>query len=339
MKVSVLTTIQAPTASVIALAQSGRRVGVATLAIGDAKSPDAAWPAEIEFVPVAAQAALGLRLGALLPLNHYSRKNLGYLAAIARGVQALFDTDDDNAPLPHWAPPALERDARTVRTPGWVNVYRAFSDEAVWPRGFPLQRIRESQARDEGFEALPIERAPAPVQQGLVNGEPDVDALWRLLQAREITFREGLPVWLAPGCWCPFNSQSTWWFPAAYPLLYLPSFVSFRMTDIWRSFVAQRCLWEAGYGVIFDAPASVQDRNAHDLTRDFEQEVPGYLSNERIGALLENLTLSPGAGACGENLRRCYAALVAEGIVPAEEMPLVEAWLADVDATGACAIA
>ena len=41
---SVLTTIQAPTPSVIELARAGHRFGVRTLAIGDAKSPDVAWP-------------------------------------------------------------------------------------------------------------------------------------------------------------------------------------------------------------------------------------------------------------------------------------------------------
>jgi len=32
-------------------------------------------------------------------------------------------------------------------------------------------------------------------------------------------------------------------------LMYLPIKASFRMTDIYRSFVAQRCLWELGEGV------------------------------------------------------------------------------------------
>jgi hypothetical protein len=38
------------------------------------------------------------------------------------------------------------------------------------------------------------------------------------------------------------------------PLLYLPSHCCFRMTDIWRSFIAQRCLWELGHWVVCQAP-------------------------------------------------------------------------------------
>ena len=36
-------------------------------------------------------------------------------------------------------------------------------------------------------------------------------------------------------------------------LMYLPSTCTFRMTDIWRSLIAQRCLWELGQGVVFHA--------------------------------------------------------------------------------------
>ena len=36
----------------------------------------------------------------LLPKNHYTRKNLGYLYAIKNGADAIIDTDDDNFPDP-----------------------------------------------------------------------------------------------------------------------------------------------------------------------------------------------------------------------------------------------
>ena len=103
------------------------------------------------------------------------------------------------------------------------------------------------------------------------------------------------------------------------------------MTDIWRSFVAQRCLWELGYGVAFHSPESFQHRNAHNLLRDFEEEIPAYLNNNRIISILEGVQLSSGAD-IGDNLHRCYEALASAGIIPGREMPLVEAWLLDFDA-------
>jgi hypothetical protein len=35
-------------------------------------------------------------------------------------------------------------------------------------------------------------------------------------------------------------------------------------------------------GVLFHSPESLQYRNGHNLFRDFEQEVPSYLNNNRI---------------------------------------------------------
>jgi hypothetical protein len=327
---SVLTSIQAATPSVIALVRASQSFEMPVLVVGDRKSPIAEWPIGSEFFSLDYQHGMGLKLAQLLPVDHYSRKNLGYLEAIARGAELLFDTDDDNAPLSHWRPRELQAEARQLRYNGWVNVYRWFSSRFIWPRGIPLEYLQECQRAK--VDAGSLGGVECPIQQGLVNGSPDVDAVWRLTLDQEFSFDEAPSVWLAPGSWCPFNSQSTWWFRKSFPLLYLPSFVSFRVTDIWRSFVAQRCLWELSYGVAFHGPESFQDRNAHNLLRDFEDESPGYLNNSRIISILEGVQLSSGADTIGDNLHRCYEALASAGIVPSREMPLVEAWLVDFNA-------
>jgi hypothetical protein len=136
-------------------------------------------------------------------------------------------------------------------------------------------------------------------------------------------------VGLGRGAWCPFNSQSTWWWPEVYPLLYLPSYCTFRMTDIWRSLVAQRCLWEIGGCVTFHVGEVVQKRNPHNLMRDFRDEVPGYLSNDSIRRALEPLRLKSGQAFVGANLELCYEALVVAGIFPHKELTLLRAWLHD----------
>jgi hypothetical protein len=108
--------------------------------------------------------------------------------------------------------------------------------------------------------------------------------------------------------------------------MYLPSMCSFRMTDIWRSFVAQRCLWETGSGVVFHAAEVEQRRNEHNLLKDFEHEVDGYLGNERMAEVLQGLTLGE---SIEDNLFCCYEALVREGFLPEEELGLVRLWLND----------
>jgi hypothetical protein len=321
----VITTIQAPTPSVVSLARMASEQGLRLIVIGDRKTPASAWPENANFLSLQAQLDMGYALSARLPENHYARKNLGYLLAMSQRSPLIFDTDDDNAPLQTWKARTLAAQARPCLQAGWVNAYRWFTDTHVWPRGLPLHNSRHCAPPDLG---VPTD-VEAPIQQGLANGSPDVDAVWRLLMDQEITFRSGDSVVLASGTWCPFNSQSTWWFPQAYPLLYLPSFVSFRMTDIWRSFIAQRCLWAMGQGLVFHGPEMFQDRNPHDLLRDFEQEVPGYLGNERFREVLEGLQLAPGKGEVPGNLHRCYDALIGAALIPAREMDLVESWLED----------
>jgi hypothetical protein len=326
--VAVITTIQRPTASVAGLTQRLRELKAPLIVIGDRKGPADFDAPQAELVTLDQQLRLPLELARLLPTGHYVRKNIGYLMAIARGASCIYETDDDNMPAPNWSPRTMRTAAIRISPRPWVNVFRLFSDQVIWPRGFPLQLIT-SEATYRHDPAAPVENFESPIQQGLADLSPDVDAIWRLVLDREFRFRQGPSVWLPPGTWCPFNSQSTWWWPAAYPLMYLPSRCTFRMTDIWRSFVAQRCLWELGCGMVFHAAEVVQERNPHRLIKDFEDEVPGYLQNERIVGLLANARLQPGPSAVGENLLRCYEALVAGGIFPADEMPLVRAWLAD----------
>ena len=114
--------------------------------------------------------------------------------------------------------------------------------------------------------------------------------------------------------------------------MYLPSYCTFRMTDIWRSFVAQRCLWAMDGVVTFHAADVIQRRNLHNLLQDFQDEVPGYLANERICQTLEDLKLERGPDATGENLIRCYEALVAQSVFSPKELSLVRAWFKDLNA-------
>lgn len=113
--------------------------------------------------------------------------------------------------------------------------------------------------------------------------------------------------------------------------MYLPIHATFRMTDIWRSFVAQRCLWELGKGVVFHSPAEVfQERNPHDLMKDFESEIPGYLHNEAIATMLGKLKLKKGSKNVLTNLRACYEGMVSGGFLPQLELKSVDAWIEDV---------
>jgi STELLO glycosyltransferase-like protein len=328
---TVITTIAEPTACVLGLVTRLEAVGGRLVVAGDSKGPARFEIGNTDFLSIEEQRSMPFKIAKLLPECHYTRKNLGYLYAISKGADCIYETDDDNAPLEHWKlRDELVRDIDEVLPQGsgeveWLNIYRYFSDENIWPRGLPLDKITQTPPAFKNCN----ENRLAPIQQGLVNNSPDVDAIWRLSQDRLFDFDTRASIVLAPGLWCPFNTQSTWWWSQAYPLMYIPSFCSFRMCDIWKSFVAQRCLWELGYGVVFHSPEVYQDRNPHDLMKDFTDEIPGYTGNHKIAQVLTELKLKAGAGNQLDNLILCYEALIKAGFFPEKELELVLAWAED----------
>lgn len=73
----------------------------------------------------------------------------------------------------------------------------------------------------------------------------------------------------------------------------------------------------------------VQDRNPHRILRDFEQEIEVYL---RAGEVIDLLESTPLEGRADADLRTMYQALAGAGIVRAEELHAVDAWLDDLAA-------
>jgi len=320
----VITTINPPTEAVRKISATCQ--DWTFLVVGDKKTP-ADWQyAGVQYLSAADQMGMG-RFAAECPFNHYARKNVGYLWAAARGANAIAETDDDNIPYDTFLK-QVDRavTGRAVRKTGWENVYTHFTPDKIWPRGFPLEMITESLLhRSELSEPRVFD---CPVQQFLADGDPDVDAIYRMTIVKETKF-EANTVVLEAGTFCPFNSQNTIFWRDAFPLLYLPAYVSFRMTDIWRSFVAQACLYAMGKALAFRDATVFQERNQHSLIKDFRDEVPGYLNNVRIVEILTALSLAGEVSAAADNVRRCYEALVSADIVPARELPLLELWLGE----------
>lgn len=296
--------------------------------VGDLKTPAIAERPGLTYLPVDDPRLRAFRYSAVVPVNHYARKNLGYLYALSRGAEVIYDTDDDNLPIAgKWAIPAAAT-RHTVAPPasGFLNVYRAFSEARVWPRGFPLRHVRASLVE-------PVLRLNAPddlpvgVWCGLVQGDPDVDAIQRLVGEPFDAFRDGPPLALPEGLWCPFNSQNTFWFRAAFPFLYLPATVSFRHTDILRGYVVQRLLWATGLHLGFLGPCAHQERNPHDLLKDFVSEIPCYTEVERIAATLTSLQLEHMPP--GDAVFAAYRHLANAGLVGANELEPLLLWLED----------
>ena len=321
----IITTINSPTEGVKKIATTCQDWNI--LIIGDKKTPSNWNWKGTNFLSVEAQTMLDSVFAQECPFNHYARKNIGYLQAIESGAEVIAETDDDNIPYDSFLN-VIDKyvEGQLVRKSGWENVYTHFINTKIWPRGFPLEYINQSFKNKSSLGE--VATFDCPIQQYLADGDPDVDAVYRLTTQAETKFGANTVI-LSEGTFCPFNSQNTIFWPEAYPLLYLPSFVSFRMTDIWRSFIAQICLYKIGKSIAFRSATVFQERNAHSLIRDFEQEIPGYLNNVRLVELLSELSLSDSPERVGENLYQCYEKLVETEIIPPQELNLVDLWLQD----------
>lgn len=323
----VITTINAPTQAVVELAGGALKNGWRLVVIGDRKSPPRFDLEGADYFDLERQFASGYKFAQAVPTGHYARKNVGYLLSIANGAEAIVETDDDNLPLANfWDERSLQQHAPTIEQPGWVNIYRYFCDQPIWPRGLPLDEIQQAVAPKHSLVSA---QTDCPVHQGLANANPDVDAIYRLAFPLPIDFDDNGPIVTRGGAWCPFNSQNTRWYPDAYPLLYLPFHCSFRMTDIWRSFVAQRILYGNGKGILFHDASVFQDRNEHDLMKDFADEVIGYTHNRELRTRLLDLNLGDRPETMTDDLEACYELLIKMDLVGAEERKLLTAWRQD----------
>lgn len=318
----VVTTINHPTKAIQKIAEIVATGEWRCVVVGDKKTPNGWSTPGIEYLSYDEQIREFGHLAELLPANHYCRKNLGYVYAINNGAEVILETDDDNIPYECFGKEVLEEvSGDLISGVKWANVYKHFTHQLIWPRGNPLDTIHESGK----ITGSCIGRAP--VQQFLADGDPDVDAVYRLIFKDPLNFIKREPIFLKEGTWCSFNSQNTLFLKEAFPLLYLPCHVSFRMTDIWRSFVAQVCLWSNNQQLVFRNATVLQERNEHNLMRDFSDEVDGYLNNKRIVDRLAEILNTHRGKPLTHVVRAAWISLHEIGIIKDIELEIFDAWL------------
>ncbi|HYL17812.1 MAG TPA: hypothetical protein VEV20_03985, partial [Burkholderiales bacterium] len=174
----VITSISPPNPVLRDYASQCQQRGVDFILVGDVPSPADFAVDGCDFWGLARQKALPFELACALPERHYARKNLGYLLAMQRKREVIVETDDDNFALPaFWQQRQLRQRARTARQTGWLNVSRFFSDANIWPRGFPLEALGRPLPVLDSAET----EVECPIQQGLADENPDVDAIYRMI--------------------------------------------------------------------------------------------------------------------------------------------------------------
>ena len=187
----VVTSIQYPTEDVKSMcAHAAKDPDLEMVVVADTKTP-LDWHAEgCTFLSVAMQKTLGLQTAALLPYKSYARKNIGYLYAISKGAKKIYETDDDNLSDFHRVFAAKDDDvcSATLVNDGVrdaQNVYAYFGRPDVWPRGFPLENINNTDGNNV-LSPAGVTKSYSPIKSYLVNGDPDTDAIFRLTHGEAV---------------------------------------------------------------------------------------------------------------------------------------------------------
>lgn len=322
----VITSIFNPTDAVKQFSQIN---SMQTIVVGDKKSPQNYHCDNVIFL--SAQKTLSYSIEKLLRYNHYCRKMLGYIYSSKQDAEIIIDTDDDNAPKNNWGFPQFDGtfDLTQKQTDiTFLNVYKYYTEKHIWPRGFYLKDILNPTSMINK-NTITRQNIKVGVWQGLVDGEPDVDAIYRLTDNEHCYFNQNIsPIVLNENCYCPFNSQNTAFRKELFPLLYIPATVTFRFCDILRGLIAQPIMNIAGYKLGFTTSTVVQERNEHDYLKDFHSEIPCYLETKKVieialQAIKSNYSIK-------DNLQEVYIALFNNNIVEKTELKILDAWLKDI---------
>ena len=208
-----------------------------------------------------------------------------------------------------------------------------FGQSTIWPRGYPLNRLSQSTSHDYRLCLLhnPV------IRQGLINRDPDVDAILRLTRkpanaAMDMNFDPVAPPVVIPkGTFVPLNTQAAIITYEALWSLVLPQSLSLRTMDIMRGYWAQPLLWLIDQRVGYYTAVSVHERNKHNLLLDAEAE-QGFYNVEKMLHVLSGWKCSrPHFFACVSDLT---SLLVYEGLWEQADLDLVNAWLTDLAMVG-----
>jgi hypothetical protein len=282
----IITTINKPTETILKHIEN---VNYDVIIVGDNKTPDDYKSLNCIYLDVKNQKKLFPELTDLLPYNHYCRKNLGYLYAVKKGYKIIYETDDDNIPTDTFDNILDYNDTEMITENNsiWINIFKYFTNNAyIWPRGYPLSLLKTTN----NFSIESITNKPSIIN-GLVENDPDVDALFRIICNHQdtIEWEKNKTIIINNKNLCVFNTQNTFWLnPDLFISLLIPCTVSFRYCDILRGIIDNIILKKTNNYMAYTSPNVIQNRNEHNLISDFKSEYSMYINNENILDFIEN---------------------------------------------------
>ena len=222
------------------------------------------------------------KLSKLVGWNCVARRNFAILEAYERGADVIAVVDDDNIPLKNWGKNIFVNKSVNSKL---IGINKKVFDPVgftnyknLWHRGYPLELINNRKyVVKKKIKIIP------KVQASFWNGDPDIDALARILFKPNCNFnKKNFPFF--SNKISLFNSQNT--FISSKVLIDYFLFPNIgRMEDIWASYYVS----SKKHRILYDEPTVFQLRNKHSLMKDFDDEYLGYKKNmELINALVKD---------------------------------------------------
>jgi hypothetical protein len=242
------------------------------------------------------------KLEQVIPYNSDNRRNIGYLLAIEKGADIVISIDDDNYPTNEdfyqaHSKVGTEATLKTVSSAnGWFNpctMLETSHERTIYPRGFPYSRRWKDNVTSNHSSGRIV------LNMGLWLGTPDADAATHLIEPVTVKRLKSEQVMLAPGTFCPINTQNTAFHKDILPCYYyvlmgaeIEGLKLDRYGDIWSGYFARKIIDQIGDRVSIGKPLTDHRRNIHDLFKDLRTELYGMIMTERLGPFLESLDLS-----------------------------------------------
>jgi len=294
-KIIVTTTINSPTTAIIKFAN---KKDWDMIIVGDIKTPEKEYNLlckefnNVSYLNVDYQQQHYSKLSNLIGWNCIQRRNIGFIEAYKRNANIIATVDDDNIPYDTWGESLfinqksdysflVNTNTGNCDDPLYINsiIENISARTLPWHRGFPVNRIPDRKKELE----IKYESITFDVQADFWDGEPDVDAICRISNLKK-EFSNDLCPFTCKN-YSPFNSQNTFISRKAIKDYFMFPKIG-RMDDIWASYYIE----SKGYKVVYNNATVFQERNAHNIIKDLENELIGYKYTEK---LLEALSKDP----------------------------------------------
>lgn len=273
-KYIVLTTINSPTKATL---KFSKMEGWKLIVVGDIKTPhDEYKKIDCVYLHPEYQEKTYKVLSDAIGWKSIQRRNIGFIEAWKRGADVVATVDDDNIPYENWGDNlVVGKNISVTRYEPANTVFDPLSvtnNKIMWHRGYPIELVYNKNEILGSY----IDTITPLIQANLWDGDPDIDAIYRIPHRPEVSF--DVKDFYSSTKIAPFNSQNTFIHREVLPYYAVIPHIG-RMDDIWGGYFAQK---QFSNSLVFGEPTVYQARNQQDLSKNLKDEILGYSTTMKL---------------------------------------------------------